>query len=67
MEDSSHELEIAQLSHSVAKDLEMLSIADGETPNRYKLGSKEKITDPSPETEVRLFIDNVCFSFAVLL
>lgn len=54
MEDSSHELEIAQLSHNLAKDLDMLSTADSEPSNRYKsIGdSKEKISEASPETEV---------------
>ena len=35
MEDSGHELEIAKLSHNLAKDLEMLSAADGEYASRY--------------------------------
>ena len=35
MEGSGHELEIAKLSHNLAKDLEMLSAADGEYASRY--------------------------------
>lgn len=55
MEDSSHELEIAQLSHNLAKDLEMLSSADSELVNRFhSTDSKEKVGDPSPETEVQI-------------
>mgnify|MGYP001801356709 FL=1 len=35
VEGSGHELEIAKLSHNLAKDLEMLSAADGEYASRY--------------------------------
>ncbi|XP_067941481.1 serine-rich adhesin for platelets-like isoform X6 [Watersipora subatra] len=50
MEDS-HELEIAQLSHNVAKDLELLSTADSDPPNRYKAAARAEVAKPSPETE----------------
>jgi len=48
LEDNSHELEIAQLSHNLAKGLDILSKADAEQLN----GTKEGV-EPSPETEVK--------------
>lgn len=67
MEGSGHELEIAKLSHNLAKDLEMLSMDDGEEyMNRYdshnnnnnsKSNGREPICETSPDTEVRTYLN----------
>lgn len=52
-----HELEIAKVSHDIAKDLEMLTKADedNDVMSSSMISSKEHLSEQSPETEVLVF------------
>lgn len=55
MEDSMHELEIAKMSHDIAKDLEIMTKADNDSAESEKVKSlvrQHPSNEQSPDTEV---------------
>lgn len=53
MEDSIQELEIAKMSHDIAKDLEIMTKADNDSIETEKVKSLARdLSEQSPDTEV---------------